>query len=212
MGRQVLSRRASRSTITQATFTSHGSVALGLAPGRRSPGSHPPDVSSATEAPRPDPCLGSFPNVPPAGRSAADSFTPRQPVVPRSGVVAGVACYTTGPWGSGSLAFALSRGAAGRPPTHLRRSPLVHPCSGPLGLSPPAKSGAPEASFRTSPSCGRDLADGNRAHEVTGDGVLPIVAEERAPGAVAALGRGRQAMLPEEALDRRPGDAVPELA
>ena len=45
----------------------------------------------------------------------------------------------------------------------------------------------------------------DRVHreEVTGDGVLPIVAEERAPGALAALGRGRQALLPQETLDRR---------
>jgi len=47
--------------------------------------------------------------------------------------------------------------------------------------------------------------------EVAGDQVVPVVRQEGSPGAAPALGRGRQAVLAEDALDRRPGDAVPHL-
>src|SRR5205814_4078712 len=48
--------------------------------------------------------------------------------------------------------------------------------------------------------------------EVAGHHVVAVVAEEGPPGARAALGRGGQPLLAEDPLDRRPGDAVAELA
>ena len=47
---------------------------------------------------------------------------------------------------------------------------------------------------------------------VAGDHVLPIVAQERAPGARAALRHGRQLVLAEGAFDRGDGDPMAELA
>jgi hypothetical protein len=158
-----------------------GSVALGLAPDRRS---RLPTRSTTARVRCPV-----RPLEPPHWRplSRAEAFRgrsgkPRIPGVLGSGVVRGVGFCTAGDWGSSNSAFTLSCGSRGATPYTSSDVPASTACSCPLGLSPSGEPLTRGCYFRTSPALGRNRPSDETAHPN----------EPRAPGVERpGFGKGR---------------------